>query len=89
MELIDEQDRSVALLELLHQLFHPLLKIAAVPRARNKGRDIEGINPKSCKRGRHITVEDPLYKRLNDSCFADAGLADQAWIVLGPSAHDT
>src|SRR5256885_3035930 len=88
VELVDEQDDVTALLDLLHDLLQPLLELAAVLRAGDKGGEVEGVDLLALEDLGNLVRGDPLGEALDDRGLADAGLADQHRIVLLAARED-
>ena len=87
--LVDEQD-DVALggLNLLQHRLEPLLELAAELGAGDHGAQVERHQPLVAQRFRHIAIDDSERQPLDDRRLADAGLADQDRVVLGPARQD-
>ncbi len=88
VKLVDEQDDVAPLGDLLHHLLQALLEFPAVLRARDQRRQVQGVDLLALQQLRHVAVRDPLRKALDDGGLADAGLADQDRVVLGPPRED-
>ena len=89
VQLVDEQDHvALAVLHLLQQGLQPLLELAAVLGAGDQGAEIERQQPAVAQRLRHVAVDDAPGEALGDGGLADAGLADQDRVVLGPARQD-
>ena len=82
------QDDVVVLLDLVHQLLQPLLKLTAVLGARHQQPHVQRHHLLPLDRLRHVTVGDLLREALGDRGLADAGLADEARVVLCAAAED-
>ena len=78
----------VRLGDLLEHRLHALLEVAAVLRAREHGGDVERHQLLAGQRGGDISRDDALGQSLGDRGLADAGLADQDGVVLGPAGQD-
>jgi hypothetical protein len=86
VQLVDEQhDVALAVLDLLQQRLEPLLELAAVLGTGDQGAEVEGQEPPVAQGLGHIAVDDALRQALRDRGLADAGLADQDGVVLGPA----
>ena len=88
MQLVDEQHRVVRVAQLLDDLLEPLLELAAVLRAGDEAADVERQHALVGQRLGHVAGDDALRQTLRDGRLADAGLADQRRVVLGPAAQD-
>ena len=86
VQLVDEQD-DVALGRghLLQHGLEALLELAAVLRAGDQRAEVERQQPLVLQALRHVAVDDALRQALDDRGLADAGLADQHRVVLGPA----
>jgi hypothetical protein len=85
VELVHEDDDpALGLLDLLEDGLQPVLELAAVLRPRDQGADVERDHAPVAKRLRHVAGDDALREPLGDRRLADAGLADQHGVVLGP-----
>ena len=62
----------------------PLLELAAVLRAGEQGADVERDHAAVAQRLGHVAGDDALGEALDDRGLADAGVADQDRVVLGP-----
>ena len=88
VELVDEQDDVAALGDLLHHLLQPLLELAAVLRAGDQGREVEGVDLLVLEQLGDLAAGDPRGQPLDDRGLADPGLAEQHRVVLLPAAED-
>ena len=88
MKLVDEKDDVLGAADLVHHRLDALLELAAVLRARDHQRQVESDDLLVAKNLRHLAGDDFLGQALGDGRLADAGLADQNRIVLGPAAKD-
>src|SRR4029077_19967288 len=88
VELVDEKDDVAALLDLLHALLQPLLELAAVLRAGDKGCEVEAVDLLALEDLGHLVRRDPLGQALDDRGLADTRLADQNGIVLLAARED-
>ena len=86
VHLVDEQDdlafRRRGLVE--HGL-QPLLELAAVLRPGDQRAHVEGEEALVLQAFRHVAIDDAEGQPLHNGGLADAGLADQDGIVLGPA----
>ena len=89
VDLVDEQDQlSCSLRDLLEDLLHAFLELAAVLRARDHRVDRELDEALVAQRLRHLAGDDALGQALDDGGLADARLADQHRVVLlAPGQH--
>ena len=86
VQLVDEQDDvALAVLHLLQQGLQPLLELAAILGTGHQGAEIERQQPAVAQGFRHVAVDDAVRQALGDGGLADAGLADQHRVVLGPA----
>ena len=89
VHLVDEEnDLALVLGHLVDHRLQPLLELAPVLRARDQAGQVEGDEPAIGQRLRHLVVDDPLRNALDDGGLADAGIADQGWVVLRPTRED-
>ncbi len=88
VQLVDEQDDlAVRLGDLLEHGLQPLLELAAVLRAGHEGAQVEGDDALVLQALRHVAAHDALREALDDGGLADARLADEDRIVLGPAGE--
>ena len=86
VQLVDEQDDvALAVLHLAEQGLEPLLELATVFRPGDQGTQIEREQAAVAQRFRHVAVDDAAGEALGDRGLADARLADQHRVVLGPA----
>ncbi len=86
VHLVDEQDDAAfGGGHLLQHGLQPLLELAAIFRAGNQRAHVEREQLLVLQAFRHVAVDDALGQALDDGGLADAGLADQHRIVLGPA----
>ena len=88
VELVDEEDRVVRVAQLLDDLLEPLLELAAVLGAGHERPDVEGQDALVEQRLGDVAGDDAVGEALGDRGLADARLADQGRVVLGPSRQD-
>ena len=88
VQLIDEQDRVVGVAQLLDDLLEALLELAAVLGAGDERADVERQDALVEQRLGDVARDDPMGQALGDRRLADAGLADQRRVVLGPAGQD-
>ena len=70
--------------DLLEHGLEPLLELAAVLRAGDHRRKVEGDEAAALERVGYVARDDALGQALDDGGLADAGFADQHRVVLGP-----
>ena len=87
VQLVDEHDDVRVLGQLLHDRLEAFFELTAVLRAGDDERDVERENPLVGEEVRHVAVDDLLREAFDDRGLADAGLADEHGIVLGPAAE--
>ena len=88
VDLVDEDDEVLVLLELLEDSLEALLELAAVLRARDDEREVEGQDLPLREEERDAALDDPLREPLDDRRLADAGLAEEDRVVLRPPRED-
>ena len=89
VQLVHEHDDLAARVgDLLEDGLEPLLELAAVLRPRQQRADVERDHLAVAQRLGHVAGDDPLGEALDDRRLADAGLADQDRVVLGPPGED-
>ena len=88
VELVDEQDDVAARLDLLEHLLEALLEVAAVAGTGDERAEVERVDLLALQRLRHLFADDVLREALDDGGLADARLADQHRVVLGPARQD-
>src|SRR3954465_7104338 len=86
--LVDEQRDVAAGADLLEHLLEALLEVPAVARAGHPRPEVEGVELLVLERLGPLTLDDPLGQPLDDGGLADARLADQHGVVLGPPGED-
>jgi hypothetical protein len=87
VQLVDEDDDVRVVGQLLHDRLEALFELAAVLRAGDDQRDVEGEDPFVGEEVRHVAVDDFLRQPFDDRRLADARLADEHGVVLGPAAQ--
>ncbi|MGY3470862.1 hypothetical protein ACVW0I_007733 [Bradyrhizobium sp. LM6.11] len=86
VHLVNEQDEiAVARGHLLKHGLQPLLELAAIFRAGDQRTEVQRQQLLVLQALRHIAIDNAQRQALGDGGFADAGLADQNGIVLGPA----
>ena len=89
VELVDEQDDpAVRVLDLLQDGLQALLELAAELRAGDERAQVERDDALVLERLGHVAADDALRQALDDGRLADAGLADEDRVVLGPARQD-
>ena len=88
VDLIDKEQGSSVVFRLRYDSLDPLLELSAVLGPRHHGRDIEGQKALPRDGIRHPPGDDPLRDSLRHRCLSDAGLTDQAGIILRPPGQD-
>ncbi len=89
VQLVDEQDHvAVGASDLFHDLFHALFEFATVFGARHQAGEVERDQALVFEQVRDVAAHDAQGEALGDGGFADAGLADEARVVLGAAAED-
>ena len=87
VDLVDEQDRVLVLLDLLHHLLQALFEIAAIARAGEQRAHVEREDGRAGEHLRHLAADDLAREAFGDRGLADAGIADQQRVVLLPPAQ--
>ena len=87
MDLVDEEDRVLVRLDLLHHLLQSFLEIAAIARAGEQRAHVEGEHRRAGQHLGHLVLHDLARETLGDGGLADAGIADQQRIVLLAAAQ--
>src|SRR5690606_18551074 len=68
--------------------FEALLELAAVLRARDQGREVQGDETLALERVGDVSRDDALGEPLNHRGLADTGFSDEHWVVLrAPRQH--
>ena len=89
VELVDEQDDpALGVLDLLEDGLEPLLELAPELGAGDERAEVERDDPLVLEALGHVAADDPLGEALGDGRLADARLADEDRVVLGPAAED-
>ena len=88
VDLVDEQQDVAAGLDLLEHLLQALLEVAAVAGPGDEGAEVERVQLLVAQRVGDVVVDDLLGEALDDRRLADAGLADENRVVLGPPGQD-
>ena len=87
VDLVDEQDRSGILFELLDDLLQPLLEVAAVAGAGEQRAHVEREDRGVLQHFGNVALDDALGEALGDRRLADAGIADIERVVLRAAAE--
>ena len=89
VQLVDEEDDpALAGLDLAEHGLEPLLELAPVLGAREERADVERDHAAVAERLGDVAGHDALGEALDDRGLADAGIADQHRVVLGPARED-
>ena len=89
VQLIDEQDnRALGVRDLLEHRLEAVLELAAVLRAGDQGANIKRDHAPVLEAAGDVAIDDSLCEALGDRRLADAGLANQDRVVLGPAGED-
>ena len=88
VQLVDEEDRVLGAADLVHDGLDPLLELAAVLGAGDHHRQVEDHDPAVAQQLGHVAVDDHLGQALDDRRLADARLAEEDGVVLGPARED-
>ena len=88
-DLVDEEDVLLGLLELLHDLLHALLELAAVLGAGDEAREVERPDLASAKDVGHVAGGDELGEPLDDRGLAHARVAEDERVVLLAAREDS
>jgi hypothetical protein len=88
VDLVDEQHRALAALELGEHALEALLEVAPVLGAGHQRAQVEGVDHRIREDVRDLTVHDLLGQTLGDGGLADAGLTHVQGVVLAPAAQD-
>ena len=89
VELVDEQDdRALGVLDLLEDGLEALLELAPELGAGDERAEVERDDPLVLERLGHVAADDALGEALGDRRLADARLADEDRVVLGPPRED-
>ena len=87
VQLVDEEHDVVGALDFVERALEALLELAAVLGAGDHGAQIEGQHAPPAQDLGHVADHDLLGEAFGDGRLADAGLADQGRVVLGPPAE--
>ena len=88
VDLVDEQDDVAAGADLLEDLLQPLLEVTAVAGTGDERAEVQRVELLVLQRLGHLALDDRLGQALDDGGLADAGLADEDGVVLGPARQD-
>jgi len=88
VQLVDKEDRVVCAAQLLDDLLEALLELAAVLSSGHQRSDVQCQHALVEESLRDVAADDPVGQALGDRRFADARLADQSRVVLGPARQD-
>src|SRR5450830_3763 len=87
VDFVDKENAVRAVLQLLEDGFQALLKIAAILGAGQQSAHVERIHDGVLEDLRHIALRDAPCRAFGDGSLADAGFADQQWVVLAAAAE--
>ena len=88
VQLVDEEDDvALAVADLLEEGLEPLLELAAILGTGHEGAEVERQEAPVAERLGHVAIDDALRQAFGDGGLADAGLADQDRVVLGPAGE--
>ena len=87
VDLVDEEDRALVVLDLLHDGLQPLLEIAAIARAGQQRAHVEREDRRVAQDLGHFAVDDLARQTFGDRRLADAGIADIERVVLLAAAQ--
>ncbi len=88
MQLVNKQNHVLGPADFVHDGLDPFLKLAAVLRAGDHEREVEGNQPFVAQQFGHIAGRNFLGQSLNDGRFANAGFAQKHRIVLCAPAEN-
>ena len=84
----EEDDLALALLDFVQHALQALLKLAAVFCTGHQSAHVQAEHGAVLQVLGHIATHDPLGQTLGDGGLANAGLTDQAGVVLGLTGQD-
>ena len=87
VDLVDEKDRVVVILELLHDGLQPLLEVAAIAGAREQRAHVEREDRGAREDLGRLAPRDLEREPLGDGGLADARIAHQQRVVLAAAAQ--
>ena len=89
VQFVDEQNHlALGIFHFAQHRLEPLFELAAKFCASDQGTHVEGDHPFVFEALGHVALDNPQSQTLGDGRFADARLADQHRIVLGPPRKD-
>src|SRR5208282_2640630 len=88
VQFVNEQNDVLRAANLVHDGLDALFKLAAILRARDHEREIEGDNALVAQDFRHVAAGDFLRQAFDDGRLAHARFAEQNRIVLGTAAEN-
>ena len=88
MKLVNEDYVMRVLNQLAHNLLQALFKLPAIFRARDYQAEVERENPLILQKRWDITAHDSLRETFDDGGLADAGFANQHWIIFRAAAEN-
>src|SRR4029079_17436238 len=80
--------RIASAADLVHDRLNALFELTAILCTGDHHRQVEYDNSLLGENFGHVSGDDALGKAFDNSCLADAGLAEQHWIVLLPAAEN-
>ncbi len=87
VQLVDEQDGVLGPADLVHDGLDAFLELAAVLGAGDHHGQVEDDDAAVAEQLGDVAVHDHLGQALDDGGLADAGLAEEHGVVLGPAAE--
>ena len=88
MDFVDEQNDVRVGLDFFDHLLQAAFKLAAVHGAGDEQAHVQAEHPLAPERIGHIALDNFFGQSLDNGRFADARIADQDWIILGPARQD-
>ena len=88
MNLVDEQHDVATRLDLFENLLQTLFEVAAVTATGNQCAKVKRVELLVAQGVGDVVRNDLLSKTFDDGGLADAGLANEHWVVLGATAED-
>src|SRR5205807_4479944 len=85
VQLVDEQHDVAARADLLQDLLEPLLEVAPVPRAGHERAEVERVDLLALQRFWDVALHDLLRESLHDRGLANARVAHEHRVALGPA----
>ena len=88
MQFVDEENDVLVPADFIHDRLDAFLKLTAILRACDHQCEVERDDTLVAQKFRHISRGNFLGETFNDSRLADAGFADENWIVFCATAED-